>query len=489
MAMALKLHLYLTLLFLCPIITTGSYHSTHSIASAPSSASSSQRHTFSWEKLVHGSRKLQTGSFRGRLVAEMGNITSPAMAPAPARARAPTSGGNGKLGAEPAERKKKSTSPAVKWLAGIALGSLTGAMSAIIASFLFRVIRSYVRRPKAGKPVVFQRKIMDTKALAFLEKAAAMESLELVGRGGSGEVYKTTLENGTVVAIKRVLGLATPPNGGGVDPVLEKSYDLTKNSAQIQAELNTLGQIRHRNLVTLLAYIPQPSSHLLIYEYMENGSLHDALIKVAENKLELPWRKRLDIAKDVATGLKYLHLECVSAIIHCDLKPGNILLDNDLVAHIGDFGLAKLIPDKDTHITGNNIAGTVGYIAPEYYQSLRYTTKGDVYGFGVVLVALLTGKEPTDPYFADVCTHLGNWLADILASGNESAIAIVDEHLRGHGDEEEMLLAMKVAAFCLQGDPRQRPNADNILKMLNQIGRAQQQLPLLKMEQLLGDGV
>ncbi|KAI5071875.1 hypothetical protein GOP47_0014126 [Adiantum capillus-veneris] len=490
MAMALKLYLCLTLLSLPP--ATSSYHHPHgNIASAPSSFSqsghgSSNLQSFSsflWQKILHGSRKLQTVSSRGRLAAEVGNITdtstrAPAQAPAPA----PSSGGNGKLG------KKESTSTVVKWLAGIALGSVTGAISALIASLLLGVIRGYAKRPKAGKPVVFQRKIVDAKALAFLEKAVAMESLELLGKGGSGEVYKTNLENGTAVAIKKVLGLSVSPNGGGVDPDLEQSYDLTKNSKQIHAELTTLGQIRHRNLVTLLAYIPQPSAHLLIYEYIENGSLHDVLMEVAQNKLELPWKKRLAIAKDVATGLKYLHLDCIPKIIHCDLKPGNILLDKDMVAHIGDFGLAKVIPDKHTHITGNNVAGTVGYIAPEYYQSLRYNTQGDVYAFGVVLIVLVTGKEPTSPLFVEVNTHMGNWIANILAAGDESAKSILDERLRGHGDEEEeMLLVLKVAAFCLLEDPRARPNADDILKMLNQIRSSQQEKLHPELDQLIVD--
>ncbi|MCO5605034.1 hypothetical protein L7F22_059211 [Adiantum nelumboides] len=403
-----------------------------------------------------GSRKLSNGPRRGRRFAEMGNSSEVSVAPTPSS--------NGKLGAEP--KKRKEPPAAEKWLAGVALGAIAGAISAFLAPLLFEVIHDWVKGPKLGKPVVFQRKVIDTKSLAFLEKAGVMESLELLGKGGSGEVYKFTFENGTPVAIKRVFGLTAPVHGGVAS---EKSSDVTTNSLQIHAELNTLGQIRHRNLVTLLAYIPQPNAHLLIYDYMQMGSLHDVIIKVAEHKVELSWPQRLDIAKDLATGLKYLHFECDPRVIHCDLKPGNILLDKDMVAHIGDFGLAKVIPDKHTHITGNNLAGTVGYIAPEYYQTLRYTTKGDVYAFGVVLVVLLTGKEPTHSFFSEVHSHLGDWLADVLASRSESAANVLDLSLQGNGDVKEMLLALKLAAFCLHEDPHERPNADEVLKMLNQI--------------------
>lgn len=476
-----KLLLFLTLLSL---FSTIALSSSDSIASAPSSSVQGSLNLQAFSSFFfrgfkigfRGSRKLADGFQRGRIVAETPpNNTTRGLAPAPAPAPAAISA-NKTLDSK---KKDKEKSSAVKWLAGIALGLATGAISAILASLLFRVIHDYWKRPKPSKPVVFRRKIVDAKDFAFLEAADAMESLELLGKGGSGEVYKTTLASGRVVAIKKVSGLANLSNEGGVDLKLEQTYDLTRNSAQIKAELETLGQIRHRNLVALFAYIPLQSAHLLIYDFMENGSLQDALMKVGEGSLELPWETRLNIAKGVATGLKYLHFDCIPKIVHCDLKPGNILLDKDMVAHIGDFGLAKLIPDSFTHFTSKNLAGTVGYIPPEYHQMCRYTTRGDVYGFGVVLVVLLTGKEPTHHLFSDVYTHLGNWLTDVLAAGEESARGVLDPHLcgQGEGDESEMLLALKVASFCLCEDPAKRPTSNDVLKMLEQIRPSSQPYP------------
>lgn len=419
-------------------------------------------------------RKLSQGLIsRGRSFAEVVNKTrnstssnegNQRVGPAPAAAPAVAPIASNK--SKPRDDKEP---PAVRWLAGIALGMATGIISAILAVSIYRLVYDYIKRPKPNKPVIFQRRFIDSKALAFLEKEGALEALELLGKGGCGEVFKTTLENGKVVAIKRARTMASANNSQGVDATLEQSYDLTKNSAQIHAELHTLGQIRHRNLVTLLAYVPKPNAHILIYDFMENGSLHDALMKVWEGSLELTWPMRHKIAVGVAMGLKYLHFDCSPKIIHRDLKPGNILLDHDMEAHIGDFGLAKLMPDNFTHFTSNNLAGTVGYIAPEYHQTLRYTAKGDVYSFGVVLVVLLTGKEPTSHLFSGVYNHMGSWVNEILASGEDSAMAFLDQHLLGHGFETQMLLAFKIASFCLNESPSSRPTSNDILKMLNQI--------------------
>lgn len=474
-----KLLLCLTLLSLLSFsaIASSSIHRTESIAAPPDPSPTSDSFVQRFSSLLskaskgfHVPRTLSQGLFhsRGRSFAEVANKTSNStsnkgdQSVGPAPAAAPIASNNAKTNSDDKQP------PAVKWLAGIALGIATGILSAILASFVYRVVHDYIKRPKPNKPVVFQRKVIDSKALAFLEKEGALEALELLGKGGCGEVFKTTLENGKVVAIKKVRTISAN-SSQRVDTILEQSYDLTKNSAQIHAELDTLGQIRHRNLVTLLAYVPKPNAHILIYDFMENGSLHDALMKVWEGSLELTWPTRHKIAVGVAMGLKYLHFDCSPKIIHRDLKPGNILLDHDMEAHIGDFGLAKLMPDNFTHFTSNNLAGTVGYIAPEYHQTLRYTAKGDVYSFGVVLVVLLTGKEPTNHLFSDVYTHMGSWVTDILASGEDSAMAFLDQHLLGHGFEAQMFLAFKIASFCLHESPASRPTSNDILKMLDQI--------------------
>lgn len=371
----------------------------------------------------------------------------------------------------PPWKQHKKPPVVVKWLSGTAVGIVTGAISAIVCSTFFRLIVDYIKRPKpAVTTMVFQHKFIKSKDLAFLNKDDSLESLEVLGKGGSGQVYKAVLETGKTVAIKKVVALLSDPSKG-TDRTLEESYDLTRNSKQIYAELNTLGQVRHRNLVGLLAYIPKPNAHLLIYDFMENGSLRDALMRVETGTLDLTWPMRYKIALGTAMGLQYLHFESSPKVVHRDLKPGNILLDEDMEAHIGDFGIAKIMPDSFTHFSTTNVAGTVGYIAPEYNQSLRYTTKGDVYSYGVVLAVLLTGKEPTDDLFSEVATSMGNWIMDRMNSGEEATIACFHPSLRGKGYDGEMILAFKLAAYCVQENPASRPTSDQVVKILRTISK------------------
>ncbi|KAF3438656.1 hypothetical protein FNV43_RR21420 [Rhamnella rubrinervis] len=188
---------------------------------------------------------------------------------------------------------------------------------------------------------------------------------------------------------------------------------------QIRSEINTVGQIRHRNLLPLLAHVSRPDCHYLVYEFMKNGSLQDMLNAVAEGTKELDWLTRHRIVVGVAAGLEYLHMSHSPRIIHRDLKPANILLDDDMEARIADFGLAKAMPDAQTHITTSNVAGTVGYIAPEYHQTLKFTDKCDIYSFGVILGVLVMGKLPSDDFFQNR-NEIGmvKWMRTVMTSEN-----------------------------------------------------------------------
>eukprot|EP01018_Ginkgo_biloba_P025112 Gb_18261 [translate_table: standard] len=184
--------------------------------------------------------------------------------------------------------------------------------------------------------------------------------------------------------------------------------------------------------------------------------------------MELGWPIRHKIAVGIASGLQYLHFHSHPKIIHRDLKPGNILLDDDFEAHVADFGLAKAIPESVTHITSSNVAGTVGYIAPEYHQTLKFTDKCDVYSFGVVLAVLVTGKQPYDDFFQTIPeASIPKWLRNVLGSGNTAEA--IDPTLRGQGFDDEIFLMLKIACFCTDDNPSKRPNSREVLSMLSQI--------------------
>ncbi|PKI65355.1 hypothetical protein CRG98_014237 [Punica granatum] len=237
---------------------------------------------------------------------------------------------------------------------------------------------------------------------------------------------------------------------------------------QIRSEIQTVGKIRHRNILPLLAHVPRPDCHYLVYEFMKNGSLGDVLARVSEGTYELDWLARHKIALGVASGLEYLHKNQSPRIIHRDLKPENVLLDDDMEARIADFGLAKAIPDAHTHMTTSNVVGTLGYIAPEFHQTVKFTEKSDIYSFGVVLAVLVMGKLPSDNFFQNTEEmSLVKWLRNVMTS--ETPHRAIDPKLMGNGFEEQMLLVLKIAYFCTLDDAKQRPESKDVRCMLSQI--------------------
>lgn len=230
----------------------------------------------------------------------------------------------------------------------------------------------------------------------------------IIGYGASSTVYKCVLKNCKPVAIKK----------------LYSHY--SQSLKEFETELETVGSIKHRNLVSLQGYSLSPSGNLLFYDYMENGSLWDVLhgkqalllnsfsesylfvacqqflihhskwcISGPNKKKKLDWDTRLRVALGAAEGLAYLHHDCCPRIIHRDVKSSNILLDGDFEAHLTDFGIAKSLCPSKSH-TSTYIMGTIGYIDPEYARTSRLTEKSDVYSYGIVLLELLTGRKAVD---------------------------------------------------------------------------------------------
>jgi Protein kinase domain len=354
------------------------------------------------------------------------------------------------------------------WILGFVAGCLGGIVSGLVTSVLFRFLLNCIRgryRNSSG-PSIFMPKVLRKEDLAFLEKDDSLASLEVIGQGGCGKVYKGQLQGNPskTVAIKQIMKRA---NGGG-DPTEEETNRLDKWMRQIKSEIRTVGFIRHKNLLPLIAHVSRPDCHFLIYEFMKNGSLLDALVQAKTGQRELPWPTRLKIAEGIAAGLEYLHVHHKPQIIHRDLKPANILLDDNMEARIADFGLAKEMPDAQTHMTSSNVAGTLGYIAPEYHQTFKFTPKCDIYSFGVILAVLAMGKQPTDEFFQSTDElSLVKWLRNVTQADN-AAVAI-DPAMAGGDFDDQIKLVLKIACFCTVDNPKDRPTSKDVRSMISLI--------------------
>lgn len=280
----------------------------------------------------------------------------------------------------------------------------------------------------------------------------SMVDKNIVGQGGSGTVYKIELSNGDVVAVKK---LWTQKNK---DLVSEDQILMNK---EMKTEVDTLGSIRHKNIVKLYSYFSSLDCNLLVYEYMPNGNLWDAIHR---GKIVLDWPTRHQIGLGVAQGLAYLHHDLKPSIIHRDIKSTNILLDINYQPKVADFGIAKVLQargGKDSSTTV--IAGTYGYLAPEYAYSSKATTKCDVYSFGVVLMELITGRKPLEAEFGEN-KNIIYWVSTKVET-KEGAIEVLDKRVSG-SFKEEMIKVLKIAIRCTYKAPANRPTMNEVVQLL-----------------------
>ncbi|XP_027366499.1 systemin receptor SR160-like [Abrus precatorius] len=294
----------------------------------------------------------------------------------------------------------------------------------------------------------FEKSLQKLTFADLVEATNGFHSDCIVGSGGFGVVYKAQLKDGSVVAIKKLMHVS----GQG--------------DREFTAEMETIGKIKHRNLVPLLGYCKVGEERLLVYEYMKYGSL-DVLHNQKKAGIKLNWAARKKIAIGAARGLAFLHHNCTPPIIHRDMKSSNVLLDEDLEARVADFGMARRMNAMDTHLSVSTLAGTPGYVPPEYYQSFHCTTKGDVYSYGVVLLELLTGKKATDSTdFGD--DNLVGWVK-LQAKLKKSDV--FDPELRKENPTPEVELAqyLNVAFACLDYPPLQRPSMIQVLARFKEI--------------------
>lgn len=298
--------------------------------------------------------------------------------------------------------------------------------------------------------VLFQNK-GSSKAISLDDLVKSTNSFDqsnIIGCGGFGLVYKAILSDGRKVAIKRLCG-----DGGQMD-------------REFQAEVETLSRAQHPNLVLLQGYCIYRNDRLLIYSYMENGSLDYWLHEKVDGPSSLDWDCRLRIAQGAARGLAYLHQSCEPHILHRDIKSSNILLDENFEAHLADFGLARLILPYDTHVT-TDLVGTLGYIPPEYGQASVATYKGDVYSFGVVLLELLTGKRPMDMCKPKENRDLISWV--IQQKKDKRETEVFDPFIYEKEHAEELLWVLEIACLCLSDSPKARPSTQQLVSWLDNI--------------------
>lgn len=321
---------------------------------------------------------------------------------------------------------------------GLLICSLVFAAAAIIKAKSFKK-----NGPHSWKMTAFQK--LEFTVSDVLE---CMKDGNVIGRGGAGVVYHGKMPNGVEIAVKKLLGFGTNSHDHG-----------------FRAEIQTLGNIRHRNIVRLLAFCSNKETNLLVYEYMKNGSLGEALH--GKKGGFLGWTLRYKIAIEAAKGLCYLHHDCSPLIVHRDVKSNNILLNSSFEAHVADFGLAKFLVDGGgTSECMSAIAGSYGYIAPEYAYTLRVDEKSDVYSFGVVLLELITGRRPVGDFGDGV--DIVQWTKKMTNCRKEEVNLIVDPRVMITVPKDESMHLFFVAMLCIHENSVERPTMREVVQMLSE---------------------
>ncbi|XP_028794281.1 receptor-like protein kinase 5 [Neltuma alba] len=300
-------------------------------------------------------------------------------------------------------------------------------------------------------------KLTSFQKLTFTESkiVSSLTDHNIIGRGGYGTVYLVAVNDKDYVAVKRI------SNNRKLDHKLENAF---------LAEVEILGTIRHINIVKLLCCISNEDSLLLVYEYLEHRSLDKWLHKKngslglssAVHSIILDWPRRLHIAIGIVQGLSYMHHDNSPPIIHRDVKVSNILLDSQFNAKVADFGLAKMLIKPGQLDTMSCVVGSFGYIAPEYAQTKRVNEKVDVYGFGVILLELTTGKEAN---YGDEYSSLAEWAWRQIQLGNNIE-KVLDEDVKETSYLEEMCGVFKLGVMCTAKEPAARPSMKEVLNIL-----------------------
>uniref|UniRef100_A0A2P2M4K4 non-specific serine/threonine protein kinase n=1 Tax=Rhizophora mucronata TaxID=61149 RepID=A0A2P2M4K4_RHIMU len=348
---------------------------------------------------------------------------------------------------------------------GVIIG-IVGALAVVIllgGCFLF----VYKGRQKGYKREVFvdvagevDRRIAfgQLKRFAWRELQLATDNFSeknILGQGGFGKVYKGVLPDNTKIAVKRLTDFESP---GG--------------DAAFQREVEMISVAVHKNLLRLIGFCTTPTERLLVYPFMQNLSVAYRLRERKPEEPVLDWATRKRVALGASRGLEYLHEHCNPKIIHRDVKAANVLLDEDFEAVVGDFGLAKLVDVRKANVT-TQVRGTMGHIAPEYLSTGKSSERTDVFGYGIMLLELVTGQRAID--FSRLEEEDDVLLLDhVKKLEREKRLdAIVDRNLSGNYDIQEVETMIQVALLCTQASPDDRPAMSEVVRMLEGEGLAE----------------
>ncbi|XP_021287783.1 putative serine/threonine-protein kinase [Herrania umbratica] len=290
--------------------------------------------------------------------------------------------------------------------------------------------------------------IHNVKLYTYKELRSATEDFSLankIGEGGFGSVYKGQLKNGNLAAIKVL------------------SAESRQGVKEFVTEIKVISEVEHENLVKLYGCCVEDNHRILVYNYLENNSLSQTLLGSGHSNIQFNWKTRSKICIGIARGLAFLHEEVKPYIVHRDIKASNILLDKDLTPKISDFGLAKLIPANMTHVS-TRVAGTIGYLAPEYAIRGQLTRKADIYGFGVLLIEIVSGRCNTNTQLPVGEQYLLEQTWDLYE--RRALVGLVDISLNGDFDPEEACRFLKIGLLCTQDTPKLRPSMSSVVKML-----------------------
>ncbi|VVB03275.1 unnamed protein product [Arabis nemorensis] len=329
----------------------------------------------------------------------------------------------------------------IVWLSILALAIFV-ALAASALSFIF------YRRHKMVKEVLEEWEIQcGPHRFAYKELFKATKGFkQLLGKGGFGQVFKGTIPGSAAeIAVKRI------------------SHDSRQGMQEFLAEILTIGRLRHPNLVRLQGYCKNKEELYLVYDFMPSGSLDKYLYR-RTNQEQLTWDQRFKIIKDVATGLCYLHNDWVQVVIHRDIKPANVLIDHQMNARLGDFGLAKLY-DQGFDPRTSTVAGTFGYIAPELIRSGRATTGTDVYAFGLFMLEVSCGRRLIEPRAAANEMVLVEWTLDRWENGD--ILEAANERSRQEHNREQLELVLKLGVVCAHQVAAVRPDMSKVVRILN----------------------